>query len=115
MTAASRWSTRAMSNSSEPQLNAKTSFRITSHPIYIPTGDHLKGAVYSDREPPRSYHVFERNHRFTTIDGTNYRENEIWREAVDKRTGNKLREELQVQNFSQVKYELNFPTQQCSF
>lgn len=66
-------------------------------------------------EPLHSYHVFERNHRFTSIDETNYRENEIWREVIDRRSGNKLREELLVRNFSEVKYELNFPAQQCSF
>jgi vancomycin resistance protein YoaR len=31
------------------------------------TEDHLKGAVYTDPEPEHSYHVFERNHRFTTV------------------------------------------------
>jgi vancomycin resistance protein VanW len=79
------------------------------------TDDHLKGAVYSDRETPNSYHLFEKNHRFLTRAGKNYRENEIWRSVVDRRTGNKLAEEMIVKNFSEVKYELNFGTQQCSF
>lgn len=79
------------------------------------TEDHLKGAVYSDLEPANSYHLFERNHRFLALDGKNYRENEIWRNVIDRRTGNKLAEELIVKNFSEVKYELNFETQQCSF
>ncbi len=79
------------------------------------TGDHLKGSIYSDAENPNSYHVFEKNHRFITRNGSNYRENEIWRNVVDRQTGNKLGEELIVKNFSEVKYELNFGTQQCSF
>jgi vancomycin resistance protein VanW len=79
------------------------------------TDDHLKGAVFADREPQHSYHVFEKNHRFTNVDKTNYRENEIWREVIDRRSGNRLREELIVRNFSEVKYELNFPVRQCSF
>ena len=32
-----------------------------------------------------------------------------------RRSGNKLREELIARNFSEVKYQLNFPAQQCSF
>ena len=76
---------------------------------------HLKGSILTDVEPPRSYHVFERNHRFVSRDGRNYRENEIWREVIDRRSGNKVSEELIVKNFSEVKYELNFEPQQCSF
>lgn len=78
------------------------------------TDEHLKGAVYSDRETPYSYHVFEKNHRFLQESGRNYRENEIWRELIDRRTGNRVDEELLVKNFSEVKYELNFIPQECN-
>jgi vancomycin resistance protein VanW len=70
------------------------------------TDEHLKGSIRSDRETPYSYHVFERNHRFLAKDGKNFRENEIWRELIDRRTGNRVSEELLVKNFSEVKYEL---------
>lgn len=70
------------------------------------TGQHLKGSILSDAETAYSYHVFERNHRFLKQNGKNYRENEIWRESIDRRTGNKVKEELVVKNFSEVKYEL---------
>ena len=78
------------------------------------TGDHLKGAIYSDRETPYSYHVFEKNHRFLSQNNKNYRENEIWREAIDRRTGNHVAEEMLVKNFSEVKYELSFAAGECS-
>ena len=78
------------------------------------TDDHLKGGVYSDRETQYSYHVFEKNHRFIKQDGKNYRENEIWRELVDRRTGNRVAEEMLVRNHAEVKYELNLETQECS-
>jgi vancomycin resistance protein VanW len=71
------------------------------------TENHLKGAIFSDKETPHSYHVFEKNHRFLQKNGKNYRENEIWREIVDRKTGNKLNEELLVKNFAEVKYELS--------
>ena len=70
------------------------------------TDEHLKGTIRSDRETEFSYHVFERNHRFIERDGKNFRENEIWREVIDRRTGNRVREELLVKNFSEVKYGL---------
>ena len=78
------------------------------------TDDHLIGAIYSDRETSHSYHVFERNHRFLQQDGRNFRENEIWREVIDRRTGNRVREELLVKNHSEIKYELNFEAQACN-
>jgi vancomycin resistance protein VanW len=78
------------------------------------TENHLKGAVYSDEETPFAYHVFEKNHRFLQQDGKNFRENEIWRELVDRKTGNKVREEMLVKNFAEVKYELNFANQACN-
>lgn len=78
------------------------------------TENHLKGVIYSDNETPFSYHVFERNHQFTLLGDKNYRENEIWRASVDRRTGNTVCEELLVKNFSEVKYELNFAAQECN-
>ena len=77
------------------------------------TENHLKGAIFSDKEAPFSYHVFEKNHRFIHKDGKNYRENEIWREIIDRKTGNKLNEELLVKNFAEVKYELNLDCVVC--
>ena len=70
------------------------------------TDQHLKGAILSDAETPFSYHVFEKKHRFLQKDGRNFRENEIWREIIDRRTGNRVNEELLVTNFSEVKYDL---------
>ncbi len=78
------------------------------------TDDHLKGAIYSDRETPHSYHIFEKNHKFSNVGGKNYRENEIWREVIDRRTGNRLTEEMLVKNHAEVKYELNLEAQACN-
>ena len=78
------------------------------------TDEHLKGAIYSDRETPYSYHVFERNHRFLSENGNKFRKNEIWREMVDRRTGNRVAEEMLVKNYAEVKYELNFAVGECN-
>ncbi len=71
------------------------------------TENHLKGSILADRETPFSYHVFERAHRFLRRDGKLFRENEIWREVIDRRTGDRTREELLVKNFAEVKYEID--------
>lgn len=70
------------------------------------TEQHLKGSISSDTETPHSYHVFEKNHRFLKLDGKNFRENEIWRDVIDRRTGDRVDEEMLVKNFSQVLYDI---------
>ena len=70
------------------------------------TEQYLKGAILSDPETRCSYHVFEKDHRFLQENGKTYRENEIWRDVIDRRTGNKLTEELIVKNYSEVKYDI---------
>jgi len=70
------------------------------------TDKHLKGGIFTDQEWHLSYHIEERNHSFLHMDGKNYRRNEIWRIAIDKRTGNKRSEECMIRNFSEVKYSM---------
>jgi vancomycin resistance protein VanW len=87
----------------------------TSFQIRLSTTDaHLKGAIYSDKLTPHTYHIVEKNHRFIVDNGTTFRENEIWREVIDRRTGDRVAEELLVKNFSEVKYELNFTAGACN-
>ncbi|HEY2493156.1 MAG TPA: VanW family protein [Paenibacillus sp.] len=49
-------------------------------------------------------YIEERNHQFHCSEDKNYRENEIWRREIDKRTGTTRNEELIVHNYSEVKY-----------
>ena len=49
-----------------------------------------------------------------TENGKNYRENEIWREMIDRRTGNRVATEMLVKNHAEVKYELNFTAGACN-
>lgn len=78
------------------------------------TDDHLKGAIYSSEHTLFSYHVFERNHRFIRENDRLYRENEIWREIIDRRSGNRVGEEMLVRNHAEVKYELSFAASECT-
>lgn len=71
------------------------------------TDKHIKGAIYTNEEWPYAYHIEEREHKFIQKNGKNYRQNEIWRKVVDKRTGNYIEDELLIKNFSEVKYEIS--------
>jgi len=75
------------------------------------TDEHLKGSVHADEPLPYSYHIEERNHRFHERNGRHYRENEIWRQVIDRRTGQKEAEEMMIHNFAEVKYDLFSTTQ----
>ncbi|MBO9608670.1 MAG: VanW family protein [Paenibacillaceae bacterium] len=70
------------------------------------TDEHLKGSVHIEAEWPFSYHVFEKNHAFRKAEGKNYRQNEIWRSTIDKKTGNEINQERLIANYSEVRYEL---------
>lgn len=69
---------------------------------------HLHGAISSDREWPLAYHVEERDHRFTrAADDTIYRDNELWRRTVDRRTGRVVETSLITRNHALVKYPVD--------
>jgi vancomycin resistance protein VanW len=78
------------------------------------TDEHLKGAILSDIEMPHTYHIKEKNHRFLSEGDKTFRENEIWRVAINRRTGNQIGEELLVKNHAEVKYELSFTAGACN-
>lgn len=71
------------------------------------TSKHLKGAIFTNNELAYSYHIEEKKHKFIKKDGKTFRENEIWRKVVDKKTGNYIDETLLIKNFSEVKYEIS--------
>jgi vancomycin resistance protein VanW len=70
------------------------------------TDKHLKGAIFTTEPWKYSYHIEERNHQFIKEYEKNFRSNEIWRKTYDKATGNAVKEEMIIKNYSEVKYEL---------
>ncbi len=72
------------------------------------TDDDLRGEVRSDRASAEAYRVEERGHRFIReADGTVYRENELWRLAVDAATNEVKAEELLTRNRAEVRYPVD--------
>lgn len=70
------------------------------------TDKHLKGGIFCNEKIPYSYHIEERNHQFLKQNEKKYRQNEIWRKTIDKKTGQIIKEELLIKNFSEVKYPI---------
>ncbi|SDT16735.1 VanW family protein [Actinopolymorpha singaporensis] len=65
---------------------------------------YLEGELRADRELPHSYSVYARDEQFLTLGGRHFRRNEIWRSVIDRRTGNRVREELLKRNFALATY-----------
>ena len=64
----------------------------------------LYGEIRTNGILEHSYKVIEKNHYFEQIDGNYFRNNELHRKVIDKRTGKCLKEEFIVRNYSEVKY-----------
>ncbi len=66
---------------------------------------YLEGELRVNKDLDLSYHIFEENHTFIKIENQFFRQNEIWRNCVDKKTGNITKTELLKKNFARVSYE----------
>lgn len=64
----------------------------------------LHGEFRVEEELEYSYKVFEENHYFEKIEDRYFRNNELHRRVIDKKTGNSIKEEFLVRNYSEVKY-----------
>ena len=75
--------------------------------INIVVGEtHLRGEIRSSMLTPESYKIIEREHRFLRQKSTGkiFRENAIYRQTFNKRTGNMLSDELLYRNHSETLY-----------
>jgi len=65
----------------------------------------LHGCITTDRPWPLAYHVEEHGHRFVRgPDGLVFRDNELWRRVVDRRTGETVERTLITRNHALVAY-----------
>ncbi|GGF38997.1 hypothetical protein GCM10011519_10770 [Marmoricola endophyticus] len=77
-----------------------------SFTVRVGVGDrYLEGELRSDREPTRSFSVHARAEGFEQVEGRWFRHNEIWREVIDRRTGEHIGAELLRRNRALVTYE----------
>ncbi len=69
---------------------------------------HLKGELRAAEPEPLAYHIVERDMHFSRHPDGYYRDNEIWRRVVDKRTGRTLTQDLLLRNHAKVMYDERF-------
>ncbi|MEG0370026.1 MAG: VanW family protein [Hungatella sp.] len=67
--------------------------------------ESLYGELRSEREFPWSYKLIEENHHFQKEGAKYYRISQIYKETMEKSTGNRLEKELVLDNHSEVMYD----------
>jgi len=65
---------------------------------------YLEGELRADRTVPYSYSVYATDEDFVRRGDDWFRRNEIWRDVIDRRSGNRVRSELIKKNCALVKY-----------
>ena len=84
--------------------NTKQTFQL----IVYTNDEYLCGELRSDKELEVTYHIHEENQYFNKVDTDYYRNNEIYRETIDKRSGNVINKELIIRNHSKVLYDSKY-------
>lgn len=69
------------------------------------TDKYLCGELRSNKQLEYSYHIEEENSCFVKESDGYYRNNEIYRKKIDKKTGNQINKVLVIKNRSKVIYE----------
>ena len=75
--------------------------------VYV-TEKYLCGELRAEKPLDVKYHIMAQGERFVRKDGAVYREGEVWRNCVDKRTGNLISHQLLRINHARVLYDESF-------
>lgn len=77
-----------------------------SFQLIVCTDDtYLCGEIRADRPLSQKYHILAENEYFSKENGIVYRNGEIYREIIDKRTGKSISKELIKSNHAKVMYD----------
>lgn len=68
---------------------------------------YIYGDIRANEYPEYSYHIKEKNHRFLKREDGIYRLNEIYRDIIDRKTGNLIKEEHLFDNDCIIKYDID--------
>lgn len=83
-------------------------FNPTPHTFQINlwlTEKSLEGEIRTQELLNWTYHVYEKEHQFIKKDTQYFRSNEIWREKIDRVSGQRVGvPELMIKNYAEVKY-----------
>lgn len=78
--------------------------------ITYTTDEYLCGELRSDKQIEHSYHIVEENNYFVKEKDSYYRNNEIYRKEIDKKTGNTINKNLVLRNHAKVLYDEEYIT-----
>lgn len=68
-------------------------------------GEYLRGELRSDRVQSYKYHIRTEREGFVREEGTVYRVGQVWREAIDPTTGDRVERKLIRENHARVLYD----------
>lgn len=68
-------------------------------------GEYLRGELRAYRPQDKSYHIRMENEHFSEEDGIVYRNGVVYRDTIDKRTGNCISSEVIRRNHARVMYD----------
>lgn len=68
-------------------------------------GEYLRGELRSDRPQPLKYHIKSEGEGFVREDGVVYRVGQVWREAIDPASGNRVERTLLRENHARAMYD----------
>ena len=68
-------------------------------------GEYLRGELRADRSQRYKYHIRTEGEGFVREEGTVYRVGQVWREAVDPATGDRVERKLIRENHARVLYD----------
>ncbi|MBL1223942.1 VanW family protein [Enterococcus sp. BWR-S5] len=66
---------------------------------------YLHGELYAEKEQPYSYHIKVEDEHFSREQGIVYRNGKVYRNIIEKRTGNVIKKELIKTNHAKVVYD----------
>lgn len=77
----------------------------TTFQLRVRVGErYLEGEIRTADPVPNSYSVYAVDEAFDRVNGRWFRHNEIWRDVIDRRTGNRVGREFIKANRALVKY-----------
>jgi vancomycin resistance protein VanW len=68
---------------------------------------YIHGDITANEYPLYTYHIREKNHRFVKKEDGIYRQNEIYREVIDRKTGILVEEQFLFRNDCMIKYQID--------
>lgn len=81
--------------------NTDTTFQL----IVYTTDTHLVGELRADKEIDKAYHIESEDEYFIKVGSDVFREGKVYRNTIDKRSGNIIKRELIRENHAKVMYD----------